>query len=100
IVEGFFDAIKLHQNGYRKVVGLMGSTISDAQVELIRQRTKPNGHVIVMLDEDEAGQVGRDGAAARLAKFCFVKVHVFDKPDMQPEQLLAEEVKQIFSEWL
>ena len=25
IVEGFFDAIKLHQHGYRKVVALMGA---------------------------------------------------------------------------
>src|SRR6185437_15922628 len=30
IVEGFFDAVMLHQNGWRKVVALMGSTISDA----------------------------------------------------------------------
>ncbi|HEY3856317.1 MAG TPA: CHC2 zinc finger domain-containing protein [Verrucomicrobiae bacterium] len=56
IVEGFFDAIKLHQNGCRKVVALMGSTMSIGQEELIRQHTNGQSQVIVMLDEDDAGQ--------------------------------------------
>jgi hypothetical protein len=29
IVEGFFDTMKLHQHGCRKVVALMGSTLAD-----------------------------------------------------------------------
>jgi DNA primase len=37
IVEGFFDCMKLHQYGCKKVVALMGSTMSAAQEELIRQ---------------------------------------------------------------
>ena len=69
IVEGFFDCMKLHQHGCRKVVALMGSTMSAAQEELIRKHTDGNSHVIVMLDEDEAGQAGREDIAARLAKF-------------------------------
>ena len=28
IVEGFFDCMKIHQNGWRKVVALMGATMS------------------------------------------------------------------------
>jgi len=95
IVEGFFDAIKLHQNGCRKVVGLMGSTMSAAQEELIRQHTNGQSQVIVMLDEDDAGRAGRDDIAARLAKFCFVKVHQFEKPGTQPEHLSADEVAQL-----
>jgi DNA primase len=95
IVEGFFDVIKIHQNGYRKVVALMGSTMSAAQEELIRKYTNAKSQVIVMLDEDEAGKAGRDDIACRLSKFCFVKMHTFDKPDAQPEHLSAEEVKQL-----
>src|ERR1043166_5280954 len=60
IVEGFFDAIKLHQNGWRKVVALMGCDLSAAQEELIRQHTNSCSRVIVMLDEDEAGRDGRN----------------------------------------
>ncbi|MDR3413267.1 MAG: CHC2 zinc finger domain-containing protein [Formivibrio sp.] len=95
IVEGFFDAIKLHQNSYRKVVALMGSTMSAAQEELIRQHSNSQSQVIVMLDENEAGQAGRDDIACRLSKHCFVRVHMFDKPDMEPEHLSAEDVQQL-----
>ena len=92
IVEGFFDAMKLHQHGCRKVVALMGSTMSAAQEELIRQHTDSHSHVIVMLDENEAGRAGREDVACRLSEYCFVKVHVFERPDMEPEHLSAEEL--------
>ena len=95
IVEGFFDAMKLHQHGCRKVVALMGSTMSAAQEQLIRQHTNSRSHVIVMLDENEAGQAGREDIACRLSKFCFVRVHQFSQPDMEPEHLTAEEVQQL-----
>jgi DNA primase len=92
IVEGFFDCMKLHQLSWHKTVALMGSSLSHAQEELIRKHTNGNDHVIVMLDEDEAGRAARDEIASRLAKFVFVKVHVFDEEGMQPEQLTAEDV--------
>jgi DNA primase len=95
IVEGFFDCMKLHQHGHRKTVALMGSSMSAAQEELIRKHTNSNSQVIVMLDEDESGQAGREDIAVRLSRFCFVKTHVFDEVDMQPETLSAEEVHQI-----
>ena len=96
IVEGFFDAIKLHQHGCRKVVALMGSTMSATQEDLIRQNTKPGDRIIVALDENEAGKAGRDDIACRLSKACFVRVHEFDQPDLEPEHLSAEEVQQLF----
>jgi DNA primase len=96
IVEGFFDCMKLHQHGCRRVVALMGSTMSAAQEELIRKYTDSRSQVIVMLDEDEAGQAGREDIAVRLAKFVFVKVHTFEKPDTQPDNLTAEEVSALF----
>jgi DNA primase len=96
IVEGFFDCMKLHQHGCRNVVALMGSTMSAAQEELVRKHTDSKSQVIVMLDEDEAGRAGRDDIAVRLAKFVFVKVHAFEKPGTQPDNLNAEEVQQLF----
>ncbi|HMJ91505.1 MAG TPA: CHC2 zinc finger domain-containing protein [Candidatus Acidoferrum sp.] len=92
IVEGFFGCMALHQHGHRKVGALMGSSMSAAQEEIIRRHTNPDGRVIVMLDEDEAGQAGRDDIAVRLSKFCFVRVHQFERPDMQPEHLTADEL--------
>ena len=92
IVEGFFGCMKLHQHGCRKVVALMGSTMSTAQEDLIRKHTDRKSQVIVMLDEDEAGRAGREDIVVRLAKFVFVKVHTFDVEGCQPENLSAEEV--------
>jgi len=92
IVEGFFGCMMLHQHGCRKVVALMGSSMSAAQEELIRNHTNSHSQIIVALDEDEAGQAGRDDIACRLAKFCYVTVQVFEKPDTQPEHLSAQEV--------
>jgi DNA primase len=96
IVEGFFDCMKLHQHGCRKVVALMGATMSAAQEELIRQHTDRKSQIIIMLDENEAGRAGRDDVACRLSKFCFVRAHEFERPDMEPEHLSAEEVQQLF----
>ena len=95
IVEGFFDCMKLHQSGHRKTVALMGSTMSPAQEELIREHTDAHNRVILMLDEDEAGQAGREDIAARLSRFCFVKAHVFPKSGTQPEDLSVEELHEI-----
>ena len=95
LVEGFFDCMSLHQIGHRKVVALMGSTMSAAQEELIRQHTKQESQIIVMLDEDEAGRAGRDDLTVRLCRFAFVRVHSFEKEGMQPENLSAEEVAEI-----
>lgn len=96
IVEGFFDAMHLHQHGYRNVVALMGSTMTATQEDLIRRNTNANSHIVVMFDEDEAGKAGREDIAARLSRFCFVKIHTFDQLGMQPEHLTAEEVQQLF----
>ena len=95
IVEGFFDAMKIHDHGYRKVVALMGSTLSSAQEELIRHHTTSQSHVIVMLDENEAGQAGREDIASRLSRFCFVRVHQFPRPEMEPEHLTDEELADV-----
>jgi len=95
VVEGFFGAMTLHQHGCRKVVALMGSTMSNAQEELIRKYTNAQSQVIVMLDEDDAGRAGREDIAVRLARFMFVKVHAFAEEGRQPETLNAEEVAHI-----
>ena len=94
IVEGFFDCMKLWQHGVRRVVALMGSSLSAAQEELIRKHTEQKSQVIVMLDEDEAGRAGREDVAVRLAKFVFVKVHAFDQGGRQPDQLSAGEIQE------
>lgn len=95
IVEGFFGAMKLWQCGVKRVVALMGSTLSGAQAELIRKHTDSRSQVIVMLDEDEAGRAGREDIVQRLAPWLFVKAHVFEQAGQQPDTLTAEEAHKL-----
>jgi DNA primase len=95
IVEGFFDAMKLHQLGYRRVVALMGASMSAAQEELIKVHVLSHQRVIVMLDENEAGRTGREDIACRLSNFCYVRVFQFVTPDKEPEHITGEELNVI-----
>jgi len=53
IVEGYFDVIAMHQQGYYNTVALMGTVISNRQIELIKRVTS---QVVVACDGDDAGQ--------------------------------------------
>ncbi len=92
IVEGFFGAMKLYQHGCRKVVALMGSSLSAAQEGLIRKHTVQSSRVVLMLDEDEPGRLGREDIAVRVATFLFVRIHSFDREGAQPENLTPEQI--------
>jgi len=97
VVEGFFDAIKLHQLGHRKVVALMGCSLASPQEDLIRRYTTRDSRILVMLDEDDAGRAGRDDLASRFARFAYVRVHAFEQEGNQPEHLTAERLAAEFA---
>jgi DNA primase len=96
VVEGFFDAMKLHQLGHRKVVALMGSSLSSAQEALLRRHTDKHSQILVMLDGDDAGRSAATEIAARLAQLAFVRIHAFEE-GQQPEHLTAEELTDILA---
>ncbi len=87
VVEGFFPVISLWQLGIRRVVALMGCSLSARQEEIIARLVTPESRLILMLDNDAAGHEGRMKMASRLADHCFV--HSFQWPDgiHQPEEL-------------
>jgi DNA primase len=92
IVKGFFDCMKLHQNGCRKIVGLMENSMSAAQEALIHEHADRYRHIIIMLPETEAGRAGREDIAVRLSRIAFVKVHAFEKEGDKPEGLAPEQI--------
>ena len=92
IVEGFFDAIWLWQHGVRRVVSLMGSTLSSVQAALIQHIVSPDDRIVVMFDEDDAGRAGREKAVQRLSLHCFVRTHQFAQEGQQPDALTAEQI--------
>jgi DNA primase len=97
IVEGFVGCMLMHQHGYKKVIALMGSSMSDVQEKFIREHTDKNSRFVIVFDEDESGRTGREDVAVRLSKFAFVKTHVFAEENYQAEDLTADEVKELVS---
>ena len=93
VVEGFFDCLRVHQSGYRNVVALLGSSLSERQEELLRQHFQ---QLVLMLDGDEPGRRASRLLAARLqtkVSLCLAQV----PSDRQPDQLSDEEIKRILS---
>lgn len=91
VVEGFFDAMKIHQAGCHNVIALMGCTMSDHQAQLLIHRFS---QAVLMLDGDEAGRHGSDAIANRLS--AQMKVAVLHLPDgAQPDQMASKEITQL-----
>ena len=77
VVEGFFDALKVHQAGHPAVVALMGSSFSQRQSELLLSHF---ASVTLMLDGDEPGRC----ATRIIAKLLRPKVRVHEVDTARP----------------
>jgi len=91
VVEGFFDVIHLWQLGCRTAVALMGSTLSEEQARLVAAHAK--GKVLLMFDQDAAGEEGMHKALLLLAPELFVRVIRLPSNLAQPEQLSSEDLE-------
>jgi len=88
VVEGFFDALKVHQAGHPAVVALMGSSFSQRQSELLLSRF---ASVTLMLDGDQTGRRAAEVIAELLTPK--VRVHQVKLPNrVQPDQLSSAEI--------
>jgi DNA primase len=92
VCEGFFDCMKVHQAGIGAVVALMGSSMSEAQENVLGKFAR----VILFLDGDEAGREATRLIVSRLAHRTFVRA--IDLPDgKQPDQLSSEEIQAVLA---
>lgn len=66
VVEGQFDVIKAFEKGLRNVVAIGNSNLSAYQLSLICRYTK---NIIMLLDNDEAGEMGRRKAIEKYGNF-------------------------------
>jgi DNA primase catalytic core len=90
VVEGFFDAIAVHQGGYPAVVALMGSTLSRHQADLLCTHFD---RVLLMLDGDAAGRHGATAVADALtARIRLTPITLDD--GCQPDHLSADVLRQ------
>jgi DNA primase len=53
IVEGYMDVITAHQNGFSNVVASMGTSVTEKQVNILKNLTK---NIVFALDADAAGE--------------------------------------------
>ena len=53
LVEGYFDLIALHQNGFPNSVAVLGTSLTTAQIDLLKRYTR---NVVVVFDGDVAGR--------------------------------------------
>jgi hypothetical protein len=64
LVEGQLDVLRLHQLGHA-AVGVMGSTVSDRQMDLLKRHARCS-KLILAFDNDDAGKEATRRAAKRL----------------------------------
>jgi hypothetical protein len=93
VVEGFFDAIAVHRAGY-PAVGLMGSTLSRPQAELLVSHFD---RAVLMLDGDDAGRQGTEATHAGLTGRMAVSVISLENGG-QPDQLPSDQLRNVISE--
>ncbi|HEY6345025.1 MAG TPA: toprim domain-containing protein [Bryobacteraceae bacterium] len=87
VVEGFFDALKVHQAGH-PVVALMGASFSQRQSDLLLSHF---ASITLMLDGDEPGRRAAELIAQLLTPR--VPVNKVELPDhIQPDQLSSAEI--------
>ena len=89
VVEGFFDAVNVHQAELPCVVALMGCSLSHRQEELLQQHFR---EVVLLLDGDNAGRRAGAGIAQRLVSK--VSTRLVELPGgTQPDMLSADQIR-------
>jgi len=94
LVEGFFDVFNLWQAGFKNVVALIGTSMSDEQEKLIVEILGENGKVALMFDSDEAGGKATTEAVERLIGKVYLKVINLEE-GVQPDSLSKEKLKEL-----
>jgi len=90
LVEGFFDVFNLWQAGFKDVVALMGTSISDEQEKLIVEAIGKNGKLTLMFDPDKAGKKVIKEVLERLIDKVYLKI-IRLKIGLEPDSLSKEE---------
>lgn len=95
LVEGSLDAVWLHQMGFRNVLAILGSKISDEQIAILH---KLGVKIIYMfLDNDKAGFEGKE----KLYKLCKRDFRCYDvfyeEGKNDPAQLDSDEVMEMIN---
>ena len=95
LVEGFFDVMKVWQAGFKNVMALMGTVLSDEQAEFLIEALAPDGKLTLMLDPDEPGIKAAREIAERLINRLYIRVIDLTEDGLEPDELSAEKIRQV-----
>lgn len=95
VVEGFFDTMRIWQAGFKNVVALMGTSLSDEQEQLLVETLAPDGKLTLMLDPDEAGLKATRAIADQLITKLYVKVIDLQEDGLEPDGLSEEQIREL-----
>lgn len=93
LVEGFFDAIRLHRFGIA-VGATIGSSLSEDQADLAVRAVGPTGRISLVFDNDDAGRAATERALVLLGSRVYVRAFSLPEEGQQPEDLTDEEIQQ------
>ena len=96
VVEGFASVWWITQNGIPNCVSVMGSSISEEQVEIVLSLLSPAGQVILVPDGDPAGGKLREEATALFEGRAHLRCIELRK-GVQPTGLSPEELAELLS---
>lgn len=87
LVEGNFDAVALHQAGFKNVVAPLGTAFTIEQAQLLNRYTK---EVIICFDSDEAGKIAVEKAFKTMANMG-LSIKVLTLPEgKDPDEFLKK----------
>jgi hypothetical protein len=95
VVEDFISAIKAHQNGFQKVVALMGSNIGKGQEEAILSHIGPAGRLLLLFSTSEYSRKCVDECFSLFSEQLFVKKIDITPFAETPCQLTAEQFRSL-----
>jgi DNA primase len=87
IVEGYFDVISMHQANIKNTIGIMGTHMSDNQLQSL---SKITNSVLIFLDGDEPGINGMVKLAQQLYKENFEVMMIIAPKCMDPDELCKD----------
>jgi DNA primase len=91
LVEGYTDVLALHQAGLTNAVAIMGTSLTEEQVQVLERVVGAEGSLELCLDADQAGQQAML-RAAQLAESRRLRLRVVPLPQgMDPAELIERE---------
>jgi DNA primase len=88
IVEGYMDVLAAHQHGWQNVVGSMGTSLTEKQVQGIKRLTN---NIILALDADLAGEEATLRGKAILASSNAEANVILLPPGKDPDEVIGDE---------